>query len=26
LDPLLFDVSAFCFDQEEGDDHHHRKE
>ena len=24
LDPLLFDVSAFCFDQEEGDDH--RKE
>jgi len=25
LDPLLFDVSAFCFDQEDGDDHH-RKE
>lgn len=25
LDPLLFDVSAFCFDQEEGEDHH-RKE
>ena len=25
LDPLLFDVSAFCFDQEEGDDHR-RKE
>jgi AP-1-like factor len=25
LDPLLFDVSAFCFDQEDGEDHY-RKE
>ena len=25
LDPLLFDVSAFCFDQEDGEEHH-RKE
>lgn len=24
LDPLLFDVSAFCFDQEDGEDHHRK--
>jgi predicted nuclease with TOPRIM domain len=24
MDPLLFDVSAFCFDHGDGDDHHRR--
>ena len=24
LDPLFFDVSAFCFDQEDGEEHHRK--